>query len=318
MLSAFSSGADFFKCPPATRGDDLMNIMQAVLGDNPSVVYFDNTQISTEESSMEKRIDLTRIFPKSQAAKMNSELEEAANRIASAIKRASNDEYSLLLNLSKYLQVNVRYDMVELNAVSRGISKYPASHNAYGALVKKLAVCDGFSSAFSLLAQKLGFESMLVYGRSEYSSSPMVEHAWNILKVRNNHYHVDITWDARKFVASGELSYDYFMLTDGEISNDHTWNTKTAPKCQDASYSYFLKNGLLANNIDQLKQIIRQTALGKSNVFRIKLSPNIRLSGDTGDHLAQMTLNEVATPGIQKHITYFWNDNTRCFFAKVS
>lgn len=32
------------------------------------------------------------------------------------------------------------------------------SHNAYGVLVNKTGVCDGISSAFSLIAQSMGFE----------------------------------------------------------------------------------------------------------------------------------------------------------------
>jgi len=100
---------------------------------------------------------------------------------------------------------------------SKGISVNPASHNAYGAIINKLAVCDGFSSAFVLLAQKLGFECMLAAGRSAYETA-LVEHAWNVVRVQNRFYHVDITWDTRKYNEFGEFSYVYFAVTDEENS----------------------------------------------------------------------------------------------------
>ena len=191
------------------------------------------------------------------------------------------------------------------------------SWEVHGALVNKLAVCDGFSSAFVLLAQKLGFECMLVVGRSAYTSSTLQEHAWNIVKVRNKYYHMDVTWDAKKYREFDEFSYSYFALTDEGIANDHNWNRATTPACLFTNFSYYVKNGLYANNAEQLNEVIKAHIRKNSNVFRIKLSRSIELPNNAGEHLVQMVLNEVVNPGERKQASYGWNENTRCFFAKI-
>ena len=168
MLKAFSSMAVSVNCSQFNHDVDLMKVLHTVLGDNPSVIYFDKTKIEVVKSILEKHVHFTGVYSKPQAEQMISSLDATANKIASLVraKAAPNDEYSLLITLYKILQKNVRYDQEEIQANARGISKNPASHNAYGAIINKLAVCDGFSSAFALLAQKLGLQCMLVVGRA--------------------------------------------------------------------------------------------------------------------------------------------------------
>ena len=318
MLKAFSSMAVSINCSQLNRDVDLMKVLQIVLGDNPSVIYFDKTKIQIEESVLGKRILLTGVHSKPQAEKMNQTLDVTANKIASLIKTkaASNDEYSLLITLYEILQKNIRYDKDELQANARGTSKNPASHNAYGAIINKLAVCDGFSSAFVLLAQKLGLKCMLVVGRSAYTST-LAEHAWNIVKVHDRYYHMDITWDARKYQEFDEFSYVYFAVTDVEIAGDHSWNKSATPICLYNDFSYYSKSGLYANNTGQLNEIIKGIGGKNAGIFRAKLSPEIKLPDNAGDYLVQMALNEAAKPGQRIQASYDWNENTRCFFAKI-
>ena len=316
MLMGFSVMALSLDCSRIDRNVDLKKVFSAALGDNPSVIYFNKTKFEVEESGLEKKLFFTGIYSKPQAEKMNSSLDEAANKIVKYVKMVSNDEYSLLINIYEFFQKKIRYDKEELQANSRGISNNPDSHNAYGALVNRLAVCDGFSSAFSLIAQKLGFECMLVVGRSTYLTA-LQEHAWNIIKVKNKFYHLDITWDTRKYNEFDEYSYAYFAVTDEEIANDHAWDKTTTPICLSNDLSYYLKNGIYANNAEQLKQIIKTYGSKKSDVLRIKLSRIITLPSNAGEHLIQMVLNEEIKPGERKQASYSWNEKTRCFFAKI-
>ena len=314
ILRTFFSMSASVDCSQISCGVDLMKVIQTVLGDNPSVIYIDKTKIQIKKSILEKRIYFTVINLKPQAIKMNLSLDLTANLIASSLKMTSNDEYSLLINLYEYLQKNILYDNEELQANARGISSNPASHNAYGALLNRSAVCDGFSSAFALLAQKLGFECMLVVGSSQYVSMALVNHAWNILKTRNRYYHMDITWDARNYIEFGDFSYVYFAVTDDEISNDHDWNKTTTPNCSYSDLSYYLRNGQYADNIGQLNDIIRNC---NKYPLRLKLSPNFIFPNNIEQYLYEMYAYEVAKVGEQTRIMYSWNKKTRCFFAKI-
>ena len=317
MLRAFSSMALEFKCPLASRGVDIMKVMETLLGDNPDVIYFDKTKIKFEETLMEKTIFLTGLYSSNQAAKIKTKIEDVYNNIVSIVKSESKDDYSLLFNLYKILQKNIVYDVEELNAISGGFTKNPFSHNAYGALVNKKAVCDGFSSAFALVAQKLGFDCTVISGQSGYSSAGYIEHAWNIIKLRDKYYHLDCTWDTRSYEQSSEFFFDYFLLCDKDMGSDHIWNRRKNPQCTDSSLSFHNVFGFFAINTDQLKNIIRTYSNYNTNFFRIKLSSNFRLPKDPGNFLMEMVFNEIVKPGMSKQASYIWNENIRCFSVKI-
>jgi len=317
MQNAFLSQVSSFDCSQIVRSVDVMKILQTVLGDNPSIIYFNKTQIQMETSIFGKKIILSGVPSKSQVEKMNLTLDVAANRIISSVKAASVNEHSILTNLYHYLQKNVQYDKKEMQENTIGINNTPDSHNAYGAIINKIAVCDGFSSAFALLAQKLGFECMLVLGHSVYSLGTFSDHAWNIVKMRDRFYHMDVTWDARKYDEFGEYSYDYFMLQDEEISNDHSWDKKTTPACLYNDFSFYLKNGLYVKTSEQLNQVIKAYGDRQANVFRMKLSCNISLPSNAGEYLAQKVVNEGVKFTGRIKFSYGWNEKTRCFFAKI-
>ena len=316
-IRAFSSKESSFDVSKMHASVDLMKVVNTVLGDNPTIIYFDKTLIEKVESVFEKQVELTGILPKSQIDKMNLELDEKANQIVSSVKAAASDDYSFLIKVYEYLQSNICYDTQEFNnMLSSGRSINPLSHNAYGALVNGLAVCDGFSSAFSFLLNKLGFESMTAVGVLMQSVSSRVKHAWNIVKVRNRYYHIDATSDTKTYNQFNGFSYNYFALDDTEIATNHDWDINTTPACSYNDLSYFLKNGLFVNNIGQCNDIIRAALRKADDFIRIRLSYNIALPGNIEEHLAQTAMKEASYTGISRRIEYHWNEVTRCFIAK--
>ena len=64
-----------------------------------------------------------------------------------------------------------------------------------------------------------------------YSSG---EHAWNIVKLDDGYYNVDVTWDDKN-----GISYSYFNLTDNDISSTHKRRglSNYIAKCNATNYS---------------------------------------------------------------------------------
>ena len=62
------------------------------------------------------------------------------------------------------------------------------SHSAYGALVNRVSVCDGYALAYSYLLKRCGIETRLV-------TSSTMEHAWSAVKLGDDWYFVDCTGD---------------------------------------------------------------------------------------------------------------------------
>ena len=57
---------------------------------------------------------------------------------------------------------------------------------AYGALVNKEAVCEGYAKAYKLLLNAMGIECDVVIN---------AEHAWNVVQLEGKWYLVDVTND---------------------------------------------------------------------------------------------------------------------------
>ena len=92
------------------------------------------------------------------------------------------------------------------------------AHNAYGALVEGKAVCEGYAEALQYLLQRVGIQSVEIFG---YGINPTTgagePHAWNAVRIDGQFYLVDLTWDDQDSL----LSYAYFNQTSAILGEDH-------------------------------------------------------------------------------------------------
>ena len=72
-------------------------------------------------------------------------------------------------------------------------------HTAYGALIDRLAVCDGYAYTYQLLCSYAGIPCATVIGMSQQDAAPTGEyqenHAWNMVQIGEDYYYCDPTWD---------------------------------------------------------------------------------------------------------------------------
>ncbi|MDO4862763.1 MAG: leucine-rich repeat protein [Ruminococcus sp.] len=78
-----------------------------------------------------------------------------------------------------------------------------ANHVDSAVFFDGVAVCEGYAKAYNLLLHEAGIESCYVYNSS---------HAWNMVKLGDDWYHSDTTWDD-----GDKVSYDWFLCTDAEL-----------------------------------------------------------------------------------------------------
>ncbi len=117
------------------------------------------------------------------------------------------------------------------------------SHTAYGAIVGKKAVCEGYCKAFQYLCYQAGIQCLVAIGESYNPSTNKSEaHAWNVVNINGSYYHVDITWNDQ----DNDTYYMYFNLTTKQIEEDHTVSTHEGyplPSCTATAANYFTQNG---------------------------------------------------------------------------
>lgn len=143
----------------------------------------------------------------------------------------------------------------------------PYSHEAPGALLYGIGVCEGISKAFKYLADRLRLQSVVVTGMGSDQDSEE-PHAWNLCCIDGNFYHLDVTFDAT--ISSGCIRYDYFNLSDEEIASNHSW-THTLPSCP-AGMAYYSSLGLYFDSRTKLAQYLRsQPKDARTLVFQLPL-----------------------------------------------
>lgn len=88
--------------------------------------------------------------------------------------------------------------------------KASKNQSAYSCLVNGKSVCAGYSRAFQYLMQQLGIPCYYCTGTAGQ------DHAWNIVKLGETFYNVDVTWDD-----TNPATYDYFNRTDAAYAPTH-------------------------------------------------------------------------------------------------
>ncbi|KOY82178.1 DUF5050 domain-containing protein [Lysinibacillus macroides] len=92
---------------------------------------------------------------------------------------------------------------------------------AFELINEQTAVCQ----AYALLAYRLllaaDLKAKYIYGYSEDQL-----HAWNLVSVDDNWYHLDTTWNDVAPEEPYTISYEYFLVNDEKLSQDHLWATE--------------------------------------------------------------------------------------------
>ena len=125
-------------------------------------------------------------------------------------------EYETVKAIHDYIVNNTQYDYDRLlNGTVPEVS-----HSPLGVLQYGVAVCQGYAYAFELLCDLSGIECDFVGGVAGGGG-----HAWNQVKVDGKWYNIDVTWDDPIYYFNGVLtpylSYDYFLVSDAVLYQDH-------------------------------------------------------------------------------------------------
>lgn len=84
-------------------------------------------------------------------------------------------------------------------------------YRAFGTLVNHIGVCEAYSRTFEYFCRRIGIENLLVVGDVDGG------HIWNMIKLDNEWYHVDLTWDDED---DGSISYYYFNVNDIDLKSE--------------------------------------------------------------------------------------------------
>ena len=135
----------------------------------------------------------------------------------------------------------VSYDYELLEEMRLDGSTRDLGHSAYGALVsdssgrENSAVCSGYSFAFQYLCQLAGIPCCTLTGSASYvfgssDNTSANGHTWNCVKIDENWYEVDVTWNDYEYSESMDMDFYNALLSDSEKSYNtlhHFYNKTT-------------------------------------------------------------------------------------------
>ena len=118
----------------------------------------------------------------------------------------------------------------------------PDSSNPYGVLANQKGLCMGYATTFKLFMDMLDIPCIIVVGASSGSRQ---DHAWNMVKLDEDWYCVDATWDdsdtnlLMDAAAVRALNHQYFNVTsDQMMASDHQWSYDTVPQATATKYAW--------------------------------------------------------------------------------
>lgn len=155
------------------------------------------------------------------------------NRVKQIIKTAvkkNMSNYDKVKAVHDWMIQHVKYDYYRL--LSGTIPN--VSHTAKGALLRKVAVCDGYAHAYKKVMDQLKIPCRFVVGRSGG-----VGHAWNMVKLGGKWYHVDVTFDDPIINDTNTNTtpyYTYFLKSSSVMKKSHSWVKSKYPACTSKKY----------------------------------------------------------------------------------
>lgn len=209
-----------------SAAQDLAVEVSDFYGDNPyflSSIYAKGT-VGEQVETLNVGYKYT---PEEAAEKRKQDAEEQAavdSAIASCVTDGMSD-YEIAKALHDYLALNNEYDMRYYS----GSMPY-VSYTAYGALVNRTSVCAGYALAYERLMDQVGIPCEYVTGMTTNGY-----HAWNIIQIDGEWYHVDVTWDDPTPDREGYVRYKYFLKSDKAMSRDHI-NWEASHACTSTKY----------------------------------------------------------------------------------
>ena len=173
---------------------------------------------------------------------------ETAKEIIDEIITDDMTDYEKEKAVYDWLFGYVTYDEEAFNPL--GVDVYEYNYYPYGVLKYHSAICVGYATTFKLFMDMLDIECMIIHSTEEG------EHAWNLVRIEDDWYHVDVTFDSGN--GTGTPGYDYFNVPDGfKLDDGYPWDTDEFPAADSIKYSYFVQNAIEINTADEVPQLIK-------------------------------------------------------------
>ncbi len=261
-------------------------VIKAFMDDNPECFWLSTSFGYWKYDALNyTAVQVYSYLSPSEILEMQNSFVEITNEFFDNIESDLN-EYEREKAVHDYLREICAYDTDE--AKTQEINNLEA-YNVYGALVKNLAVCEGYSRAFEFLLSSLGVDTVCIMGSGEEQL-----HMWNCVLLGGDWYYVDVTWDDME---NEYTVYNYLNISEEQLINDHTIS-KTfdkfseeeicgteekdaatinmfVPKCDSVAYNYYVRECAHLKDFDGADVVdsLYECAKNQKEYFQFYIDP---------------------------------------------
>ena len=152
------------------------------------------------------------------------EIQSAGAELESAVDMNGLTNLEIALAYHDYLAATTEYahDHYLNNTLTS------EDYSLYGALINHSTVCQGYAQAFLYIMNRLNIDAGIAV-------STNANHAWNVIKINGNWYHIDVTFDDPVRDQLGRATHNYFMLSTDDL---------LAKESSRSDYLIYTKNGV--------------------------------------------------------------------------
>ena len=147
-------------------------------------------------------------------AEQEKATDQAVANLQKSLKLDEKDTYGKIKAIYDYMSANITYDWKHVNDKSNVVK-----HSAYAAAVKKSAVCQGYCTLLYRMLLQNGIDTRIITGTSSGEN-----HGWNIVKIDDKYYYLDVTFDS-----SGGTYHKWFLKGTDDFK-DHKAKAEYATK----------------------------------------------------------------------------------------
>ena len=248
----------------STLDEELVSkIFAYVFKDHPEIFWCDRyvlTRYTMGEKLVKLEIAPVYTMEQQESAELITQIEVEVEEYLKKLEGIT-DEYEISKAVYEKLINDIEYNEDAKN-----------NQNIISAFINKETVCQGYAKAYQYIMKQKGIECTLVRGKGNNES-----HVWNLVKINDEYYYVDVTWGDARFAPNGNenihvnkpVNYNYFAITTEELERTHTIEEDMElPLCTAAKDNYYVKEGKFFESFSPDKmgqQIVNSVEAGENN-----------------------------------------------------
>lgn len=314
VLTAIQNNEASVRLSVFSGENEITKVVSAVGYDHPELFYVNFKEIRYMRTPMGTIYQIEYLIKETVRKDAINSMKDRINTVIEELNIKENDsEMIKCRKIHNYLIEHVSYCYEAIN----NLDQYPRTFDIRGVFEDSRAVCEGIAKAFKVLADRVGLNCFIAGGMAAREGfENKIPHAWNIVKTGKTYSHIDVTWDIGMSETSGRKRYDYFMIPDEWIREDHDYSN--LPECQESRYSYFVQKQCVFNGIQLLKAYLEKEIEGKRQLLYFKVVGKNGMPDDIVDRIHKLIFKMVSENSTAAFsLVILTNQKQKIFFVRI-